>query len=104
MIDRSEWILWLAGASVLLLLCLLAGLAWYKRRIDKLSAHVGGIPQGDVGKLHAIVADQQEATRQHVSNVMGSTQRNTDVIKSDLIDVKSLLAMLISRFTGGPRR
>lgn len=102
--DRSELTLYLAGGAVVLLLCLLVGLIWYKRRMDKIAAHIGGLPQGDVAQLHKTVADQQEMTRQHVSNVMGSTQSNTEQIKADTNAINRLLVMLMDRFIPkGPR-
>lgn len=103
MTDRSQWTLYLVGACLLLLLCLIVGLWWYKRRMDKIHAHIGGVPQGDVAALHKVVADQNEMTRQHVSNTVGSIQHDTEMTKGHVIDVKSLLGKLMHRITGGPR-
>jgi hypothetical protein len=99
MTDHAELTLWLSGLSVFLLLCLLVGLFWYKHHIDRLGAHIGGIPQGDVGALHKIVADQQEMTRQHVTNTFGSLAHETEMNKGLLYGLfglyDSMVKMLI---------
>jgi hypothetical protein len=103
MTDRAELTLWLAGASVFLLLCLLAGLFWYKHRIDKLGAHVGGIPQGDVGALHKIVADQQEMTRQHVTNTFGSLAHETETNKGLLYGLYDSMVKMLTKIVNPPK-
>lgn len=103
MTDRSQWTLYLVAACLLLLLCVAAGLWWYKRRMDKIHAHIGGVPQGDIGALHKVVADQNEMTRQHVSNTVGSIQHDTEMTKGHMINVKGLMEKLVNLFTG-PRQ
>jgi hypothetical protein len=87
MINHSVLTFYLTGGAVFLLLCLLVALAWYKRRIDKISAHIGGIPQGDVAKLHQVVFDQNEITRAHISGSMGTAAHNIERLKDHLFEL-----------------
>lgn len=100
MTDRSQWTLYLAGTVVFLLLCIIGGLAWYKRRMDRISDHIGGIPQGDVAALRAVINDQNDLTRQHVSNVVASIQHDTEITKLRMYDAAEELATSANEMRG----
>lgn len=75
--DRSQWTLYLAGIGVFLLLLIIAGLAWYKRRMDKLHDHIGGVPQGDIAEILKAV----EGTRMQISSTGDELRGQMSIVK-----------------------
>lgn len=62
MMDRSQWTLFFAGVGVLLLLVVIAILAWYKDRIDWIRARIDTLPNGNPEGLKTASADLPDET------------------------------------------
>lgn len=100
-----HWTRWMSGAGVILTLGLIALIVKIRRDVREtrrlaqvLHDRTNGIPPADVSGLKETIETQQEATRQHISGVVGSIEGNTAIAKTNTRYVVDAVKRLSEKF------
>lgn len=97
--EREQHILELSAVTLLVAVAVLVLTILHRRHLQRITKQLDtSIPIGEGLELKKVVEEQQEMTRQHVSAELDTVRGNTQVTKSRMEDVYSLMKRMARAF------